>query len=186
MRKMGNYLTLLGAAAIVTVTMGSVAQSQMAPFGDDASVAYAAKVWDAMGKLNLTGDNAILSFPYEGTDPHDMMLETFYLNATIDGHTGALVVKRNYGPAGVEATAVLMDPAKHLGAVTVMFRREAGYDDDNKNWFWAKYLPDGSLDKNPKGMMLAGKVAKGAEQGCIACHTGAPGGDYLFTTDHVK
>ena len=49
---------------------------------------------------------------------------------------------------------------KHLGAVTVMFRREAGYDAQNKNWFWAKYLPDGSLDKNPNGMQLAGRVAK--------------------------
>ena len=186
MKKTAKYLTALGAAAAITAMVGSAANSQMPPFGDEGSVAYAAKLWQAMGSLNLTGADAIRSFPYEGTDPHGMMLETFYLNATIDGHTGALVVKRNYGPAGVEEDAVLNDPAKHLGAVTVMFRREAGYDDDNKNWFWAKYLPDGSLDKNPKGMMLAGKVAKGADKGCIACHTGAPGGDYLFTTDHIK
>ncbi len=186
MNKVAKYLTLLGAAAAMSVTMGNIANSQMAPFGDDKSVAYAAKLWETMGKLNLTGDDMIRSFPYEGTDPHGMMLETFYMKATIDGHSGALVVKRNFGPAGVEEDAVLNNPSKHLGAVTVMFRREAGYDEDNKDWFWAKYLPDGSLDKNPKGMMLAGKVAKGTDKGCIACHTGAPGGDYLFTTDHVK
>ena len=186
MKMISNCVKFIGAATVATVVMGSVANSQMAPFGDEGSVAYAAKLWETMGKLNLTGDDAIRSFPYEGTDPHGMMLETFYMKATIDGHTGALVVKRNYGPAGVEEDAVLMNPSKHLGAVTVMFRREAGYDSDNKDWFWAKYLPDGSLDKNPKGMMLAGKVAKGADKGCIACHTGAPGGDYLFTTDHIK
>ena len=61
--------------------------------------------------------------------------------------------------------------------------REAGYDDDNENWFWAKYLPDGSLDKNPKGMELAGRVAKGADMGCIACHSAAPGDDYLYVND---
>ena len=186
MKKIARCLTLAGSVAAMTLALGNVSFGQMAPFGDDKSVAYAAKLWETMGKLNLTGDDMIRTFPYEGTDPHGMMLETLYLKATIDGHTGALVVKRNFGPAGVEEDAVLNNPDKHLAAVTVMFRREAGYDDDNKNWFWAKYLPDGSLDKNPKGMMLAGKVAKGADQGCIACHTGAPGGDYLFTTDHIK
>ena len=186
MKLVSKYMALLGAAAVATVVLGSTANSQMAPFGDDTSVAYAAKVWDAMGKLNMVGKNAIRTFPYEGTKPHGAMLETLYTQATIGGHTGALIVKRNYGPADVEEGDVLMAPEKHLGAVTIMFRREAGYDADNKDWFWAKYLPDGSLDKNPKGMMLAGKVAKGADKGCIACHTGAPGGDYLFTTDHIK
>jgi hypothetical protein len=79
-----------------------------------------------------------------------------------------------------------MDPSKHLGAVTVMFKREDGYDADNQNWFWAKYLPDGSLDKNPKGMQLAGRVAKGADAGCIACHSTAEGDDYLFTSNGVN
>ncbi len=78
---------------------------------------------------------------------------------------------------------MLADPGKHLGAITVMFRREAGYDEDNQNWFWVKYLPDGSLDKNAKGMALAGMVAKGADVGCIACHSGDE--DYLFTTDAI-
>jgi hypothetical protein len=36
------------------------------------------------------------------------------------------------------------------------------------------------LDKNPKGMALAGKIAKGSDAGCIACHVGADGDDYLF------
>jgi hypothetical protein len=62
-----------------------------------------------------------------------------------------------------------------------MYQREAGYDADNQNWFWAKYKPDGSLHKNPKGMQLAGRVAKGKPKGCISCHKVAPGGDYIFT-----
>jgi len=63
-----------------------------------------------------------------------------------------------------------------------MFRCEAGYDENNRNWFWANFLKDGTLDKNPNGMRLDGRVAKGAEQGCIACNSGVD--DYIFTADH--
>ena len=63
-----------------------------------------------------------------------------------------------------------------------MFQREEGYDPETRDWFYAKYLPDGSMDENPMGMALAGLVGKGADAGCIACHQGA-GDDYLFTTD---
>ena len=167
------------AAAIALST--STAQSQMAPFGNEDDTAYAAALWAALTDGKMVGKGAINTFPYEGTEPHGFVLETFYTEATVNGHTGTAIVKRNYGPKDVEVEAVQADRGKHLGAYTVMFKREAGYDADNKDWFWAKYLPDGSLDKNPKGMMLAGKVAKGAKKGCIACHTGAPGGDMVFT-----
>lgn len=175
--------TLTAGIAALALSAGW-ATAQDAPFGTDADIEYAAELWNVMVEMNLAGDNMLRSFPYEGLAPHGMMLETLYTNATIGGHTGDLVVKRNYGPEGVSADEVLADPGKHLGAVTVMFRREAGFDADNADWFWVKYLPDGSLDKNPKGMSLAGKVAKGADKGCIACHAGA-GDDMLFTTDHV-
>jgi len=34
--------------------------------------------------------------------------------------------------------------------VTVMFRREDGYDPGNKNWFWATYKPDGVARHQPR------------------------------------
>lgn len=173
--------TFLLAACMATLSTASIAQD--AAFGTDADAAYAADLWGIMQGMSLAGDNMVRSFPYEGVEPHGMMLETFYTTATVNGHTGDLIVKRNYGPEGVEIDQVLSDPAKHLGAYTVMFRREAGYDADNQDWFWVKYLPDGSLDKNPAGMQLAGRVAKGADQGCIACHSGED--DYVFTSDHL-
>ncbi len=67
---------------------------------------------------------------------------------------------------------VIADPDRHLGAVTVMFQRDEGYDPETNNWFWVKYLPDGTLDQNPAGMVLAGLVGKDADAGCIACHQG--------------
>ncbi len=173
---------LLATALILGAGIGT-ANAQMAPFGSEEDQAYASLIWKAMVAANLAGDNMIRTLPYEGVDPHGKMLETFYTTATIDGHTGNLIVKRNYGPEGVDADTVLMDPDKHLGAITVMFQREDGYDPDNQNWFWVKYLPDGSLDRNPKGMALAGMVAKGADVGCIACHSQVD--DYIFTTDAV-
>ena len=166
-----------------TLTMTTATAQDMMPFGTEHDIEYAALLWDVMNASNLAGPNAIQTYPYEGLAPHGMMLQTFYSSGTINGHTGDLIVKRNYGPEGVSEDEVLMNPAKHLGAITVMFRREAGYDADNQDWFWAKFLPDGSLDKNAKGMALAGQVAKGADVGCIACHSGVD--DYVFTSDAV-
>ena len=58
-----------------------------------------------------------------------------------------------------------------------MFKKQAGYDPENKNWFWAKYMPNGDIMKNPNGMRLAGRVAKGTDKGCIVCHTVLGGDD---------
>lgn len=184
----------LAAAGLVVVVaaVGLIACSQeapkvadKAPFGGPNSVEYAKSLWTELEKAKLVGDNPIHSNFYPGFEPHGFALEVFDTEITVGDHTGRVVVKRNYGPEGVLPEDVSNNPAGHLGAVTVMFRREAGYDEDNKNWFWAKYLPNGDLDKNPKDMQLAGRVAKGADVGCIACHSAAPGGDYLYVTDRA-
>ncbi len=181
-RNMARWAGAMGIAALTA----TAAVGQMAPFGNEEDVDYAAQLWAAMESLNLAGPDAIRAYPYEGVEPHGFVLETLYAKATIEGWTGDLVIKRNYGPAGVEIEAVQADAAGHLGAVTVMFKREAGYDAENNDWFYAKYLPDGSLDRNPKDIQLAGRVAKGMDQGCIACHAAAPGDDFIFTTDAIK
>ena len=169
------------AAAAILLALPALAQD--APFGSDEDAAYAAEIWEAMEALRLAGSLEVTAFPYEGTDPHGYWLETFYTEATIEGHTGDLIIKRNYGPEGVELADVMADPAGHLGAITIMFRRAEDYDPETGNWFYVKYLPDGTLDQNPAGLRLAGLVGKGADAGCIACHQGADGEDFLFTTN---
>ncbi|EAR50937.1 hypothetical protein OG2516_13731 [Oceanicola granulosus HTCC2516] len=171
--------TLIAAAALGALATTAIAQQA----GTEADQDYAAQIWAQMIDSGFAGEGAVMSHPYPGTDPHGMMLETYYTEATVDGHTGQLIIKRNYGPEGVSADEVLAAPEEHLGAVTIMFQREAGYDPDTNNWFYAKYLPDGTLDQNPAGMALAGLVGKGADAGCIACHSAAPGEDFLFLTD---
>lgn len=164
---------LIGGALAM---MASAVAAQQ--FGSQGDQDFADQLWQIMTERNLAGENAVQAFPYPGTDPHGMMLETFYTNATVDGHEGALVVKRNYGPDGVTVDEVLGSRKEHLASVTVMFRRAQDYAPDSGNWFWVKFLPDGSLDQAPNGTPLAGMA-----QGCISCHASAEGDDYLFTTN---
>ncbi len=175
-------LTFAAALAVGLSTSTALSQKK-APFGEKEDQDYAGKLWKAMTAAKLVGKNSINTRPYEGQAPHGAILQTIDTSIKVGGHTGRLIVKRNYGPGGITINQVWSDPAKHLKAVTVMFKREKGYDKDNQDWFWVKYKASGELDKNPKGMMLAGRVAKGADKGCIACHSGADGKDYLFIND---
>lgn len=179
-RKLTIVITLSAAVLLV-----GPARAQM-PFGTPEDLAYAGKLWSALESKGLAGIDAIYSRPYAGTEPHGFILETLESRLSVDGHHDWVVVKRNYGPAGISVHAVSNEREKHLKAVTVMFKREKGYDPDNQDWFWAKYAPDGTVLKNPKDRALAGRVAKGAEKGCIACHQAAPGEDYLFVTDRIR
>lgn len=149
------------------------------PFGTSDDQVFGKKLWNSLVRAKLAGENKIMSRPYEGQHPHGAVLDTMESTLRIEGQEGAVIVKNNYGGEGVSIDAVSNNPEKYLGAVTVMYQRD-GYDPENNNWFWAKYLPDGSFDTNPKGMPLVGRVAKGMDQGCIACHSGAPGGDLVF------
>lgn len=58
-----------------------------------------------------------------------------------------------------------------------MYRASRDFAPDHKNWYWAKYRPDGSLFEMD-GMKVTGKV-----EGCIKCHLSAGGNDYLFMND---
>ena len=162
-----------------------------APFGEKEDVEYAGKLWNALTDAGLVGPGAVMSTPYTGQHPHGAVLDTIDSVVTVNkgffqgGDTGAVIIKRNYGGEGVSKTAVANNPEKHLKAITVMFKR-AGYDPENKDWFWVKYKPNGDLHMNPKKMKLAGRVAKGMPKGCIACHSSAPGGDYVFNFDRIK
>ena len=164
---------------VLLLAIGTV---NAAPFGGEADVKYAKSLWTSMINASYAGQDSIMSQPYTGQHPHGAILDTIQGPINIDGRLHHIIIKRNYGGPGVSKETVANDPEKYLKAVTVMLKRP-GYDPDDKDWFWVKYLPDGSLDKNPAGMMLAGMIAKGKPMGCIACHTAAPGGDMVFTSD---
>ena len=180
------------SVASVTLVLSACAgdpmmmEDKMPPFGGPDSVSYAGDLWRALEDANLVGPTAIETKAYPGQHPHGAVLQNVDGMLTVNGVTGPVIVKTNYGGDGASVESVTMNPSQYLAAVTVMFKRP-GYDPDNNDWFWAKYLPDGSLDKNPKGMQLAGRVAKvDPPAGCIGCHSAAPGGDMVFTHDRFK
>lgn len=156
----------------------------MIPMGSKQDIADADQLWTALKQAKLVGTNAKKATPYKGQPPHGKILEILSGDISVDGYVGFAIVKRNYGGPGVSTKSVGKNRNNYLKAITVMYKRESGYDDDNKNWFWAKYKPNGDLHVKPKmGMKiaLAGRVAKGKPEGCISCHMGAPGGDYVFS-----
>lgn len=173
----GRIAAALGLGAMLAAGF-AFAQDDQPAFGGEADTAYAEALWNALRDAGYAGDGAIQMKPYEGTEPHGAILQTFWAEIEVEGARGMLIVKRNFGPAGISVEDVSNDPDGNLDSVTVMFQREEGYAPDSANWFWAKYLPDGSLDQTPDGMALAGRTT-----GCIACHASAAGDDFVFTMD---
>jgi len=183
------YKVALPLVALVGLISLSGCQSTMRtmgmgpPMGSPEDVADSQALWKALASNDLVGSSALKGEPYKGTPPHGKILELLHKSVTVNGHTGIAIVKRNYGGPGVSIDSVKADRGRYLKAITVMYKREAGYDTEDKDWFWAKYKPDGSLHvKEKMGMkiQLVGRVAKGKPEGCISCHRGAPGGDFIF------
>lgn len=100
---------------------------------------------------------------YKGQHPHGAYLTTYVsplAYGAIEDKAGeipdtAFIVKENY------------TPEKKLAAVTVMYKKK-GYNPDGGDWFWLKFTPDGTIEKE-------GKVA-----GCINCHSSVADNDWLF------
>ena len=137
-------------------------------FGGAADVEFANMVWTAM-KGYEKWPKATGMQP--GNSPHGKFVNIYYNEVNVKGKPYRTIVKDNF------------DQEKKLAAVTIMVQREAGYDPDSGNWFWVKYNADGTVGKNDKDTALAGRVAKGMDTGCIACHKKADGNDYIFTDE---
>jgi hypothetical protein len=179
---MKSYLNQISSVILATLILNyaPLSHAESGPFGDTEDIAFAEALWQVMETGKLVGPSAKHDRPYRGTHPHGAVLETLMATLSVAGRTGEVLLKRNYGGTEVSTSAVSNDRNQFIRDITVMFKREQGYDPDNQDWFWAKFKPDGELESNPRGKKLAGRVARGKPKGCIACHKGAPGGDFLF------
>lgn len=100
---------------------------------------------------------------YEGCHPHGSFLTTYVSNGpyqAIENKTGAIpsgefIVKDNY------------TPEKILAAITVMYK-QADYNAEGGDWFWLKFAPDGTIQK------------EGQVGGCISGHAAVKNNDWLF------
>lgn len=174
-----RLLIALFLVAGSTLTFGISAQAAEAPpyFGGDSDVEFAQALWSSMEKNNLVGDDALNVYPFKGNQPHGAIQQVIDTDIAVNGRTSRVIVKRNHGGENVTVKSVYSDPVSNLKAVTVMFKREAGYDSDNLDWFWVKYTPTGAIDKNPKGRELAGRIGKDGTGGCLVCHKAIGGSD---------
>jgi len=174
---MHNLVKIMGISTVVAFTLSMSGCSAMKgmmgiQFGNDDDVAYGNKLWKEM---QAKGFNTVKSQLTVGTVPHGNILEV--IEGKIDGKT--VIVKRNYRGEGLTVDAVEKNRAKYLKAITVMAKREKGYDNANQNWFWVKYRPDGTYFTKMGMIPMVGRVAKGKEMGCIKCHSASP--NYRFT-----
>ncbi|MFQ5506758.1 MAG: cytochrome P460 family protein [Planctomycetota bacterium] len=168
---------LIGALGVVWSQDSKPARK---PFGSRRDVAFARDLWKAMKGY----EHWKLTTPvYKGGSPHGKWVRLYSTFVGVGGKSYPIIVKDNFGGRGVTTERIQKDRKAFLKAVTVMLRREPGYDRENQDWFYAKYAPDGTVEKNPKGMLLAGRVAKGMNKGCISCHLQAQGNDFLFSND---
>lgn len=95
-----------------------------------------------------------------GKAPHGKFHVVYVNDKAAAGNTlplanGAVVVKENYSPE------------KNLTAITVMYKIE-GYNTGAGDWFWVKYAPDGTVQK------------EGKPGGCIGCHSPAAANDFVI------
>ena len=180
-----GVLVAIALAALIAAPLSPSAQDEEPPsFGGPEDVAFAAGLWQALTEARLVGPRAIVAQPYEGSEPHGVILMTMSSEVAVEGREAPVIVKKNYMGPAISIESVATNPALFLAAITVMFRREAGYDPANQDWFWVKYKADGSVDVNPRGVSLAGRVAKNPEDACLGCHQFAPGEDYVFLHDN--
>ena len=178
-----RVLSVIALAALIVAPFIAAAQDEGPSFGGPEDVAFAARLWVALAEARLVGARSIVAQPYEGSEPHGVILMTMSSEVAVAGREAPAIVKKNYMGEDISIESVATNPSLFLAAITVMFRREAGYDPANQDWFWVKYKADGSVDLNPRGVPLAGRVAKNPEDACLGCHVFAPGEDYVFLHD---
>lgn len=164
---------VIGVAALLSVVAGG--GLVWAQAGDDP--AFADALWGQLAAQRLVGDEALGAVPYarEG-QAHGATLVSLQSTVTVNGVTGAVLVKRSYTDAATR-DGIIAHPNDNLENITVMFQREDGYDPANADWFWAMYAPTGMVGAMD-GMTMAGRVTM-----CSGCHAAAPGGDYVFLHD---
>jgi hypothetical protein len=100
---------------------------------------------------------------YPGRFPHGSLLTTYVSK----GAYQAVENKAGRIPPGQFIVKENFSSEKELIAINVMYKL-AGYNAEGGDWFWLKYLPDGTIQ------------AEGKVGGCIGCHAAVKNNDWLF------
>lgn len=163
--------------SVIVLTVGFIFTAE--GIGENASQ-KATKLWDTMQDAKYQENWALWPGKgrlYKGTHPHGALLTTYTnetaANALKSGAKempkGSIIIKENYMPD------------KTLGAITVMDKTGDGKDD----YFWVKYMPDGTVavnevEMNGKKMSV---ILAGKPKGCVGCHVASISGIYDIMTE---
>ena len=98
-----------------------------------------------------------------GQSPHGVWHSVYGNNTLFD----ALPAENAEAPEGAIIVKENFDADKALKSLTVM-AKVSEWDEDNGDWFWANYRPDGTIN------------AEGSVGGCISCHEGMKDNDYVI------
>ncbi len=100
--------------------------------------------------------------------PHGDLATVRHNRPAADGGDVYIIVKEN-----------LVEGEEDPVALTVMMKVD-GFDSANADWFYVKYLLDGTVDETPGGMPLAGAMEPEPGAACRGCHRGADGDDFRW------
>ena len=98
-----------------------------------------------------------------GQSPHGSYHRVFINTVLLE----ALPAANRQAPDGAIIVKDNLDASKQLSSITVMAKIK-GYNPEHGDWFWAKYGPTGTIQ------------AQGKVYGCIKCHEGNIGNDFII------
>ena len=127
-------------------------------------------------QLNLTGGG----FEHGGASPggentyRDIFGNLANLPANIA--PGTIITKKTWKANTGQKTDTLL-------VSFAIVKREVGYDPGNMDWEYLMIGFDGDNDYSVHPFGKLEKANRGKLEGCISCHSGAGGGDFLFVND---
>jgi len=137
---LGALVCFIGFASVFVTAESAEAQSGTKAPGQKAAP-FEVRLWNWLVKANYrhwaapAGETADKFYP--GKSPHGAFIKT-HLNRAAAGRqkefpAGSVIVKENYSKD------------KKLKAVTVMVKSK-GFDPEHKDWWYAKYMPNGKVE----------------------------------------
>lgn len=105
-------------------------------------------------------------------NPHSTISQTYANKVAADDPRnlpiGSVLVREDY------------DDKRKRQSISVMYRVKS-YDKDHGNWYWIKYLENGSVARGTDNKAVAGKMTS-----CSDCHGKAQSKDFVFSNDTLN
>lgn len=147
-------------------------------YGKPNDVVLGKALWTALSAMRMIGPDRINVYPFSTVRTPNKIRQVWAGSVKVEGHTGRAVVRANHTKAGATLEKVYSRPNSYLASYTVMFKAKPGYDPRNDDWFWVKYNPSGTIDRDNNGVAIAGRVDSVSGFGCAGCHRQLGGKDY--------